>query len=738
MDSEFKDHRHYDLNQDDIQKLRDRYSKEMKDDPDNPIKVCMRLIFGAATEKNPDKRIEISIDLCKFLTKPDGVITLILALVDFDTSSQRVTTHNQRFTAVANIITGLPELCMQYAEYCQIIFSQLKPLLLSDSNQYSTLACIIVKSMLESKHAKDKNIENLILDPVFKAFHTEECQFKIYEAIIIINNLLQNHVHSDLFIRDFPQLFYIARTLASTPSRLKGLLKVSLITILNSLKAGVACCLLEKTLFHCYHLLENYVISAEEEEISVKYVEKQSSCIDPCTLGRDSMVIGIVKDSANELLILEFFFHFKEAILFAVGDYERNLSLFLVQTLLESEGSGEPFGLYLMNIIATNGKRSLESIARILLNYVSYFRANQGDSDIMKLSKNICVMCCSILKVLLATMRNDEEQEFVKRKCSSVLKELGELLLPQKDCDEQTRELYQDISSLNDIIAHVNKDRPSTESAKNDTKSAMKKEFDSITRDLNDKLVPVRVHAMVRLRQMIIANERYTVDQIPQLYKLTLCFLGDPEPYAFLACINLMAEMAIRETGTILPKLSELYLDGDLELQQRLNVGEVLVKLFRQLNKTTPHYAQQVMNALFTGCKDSEELVRISSLTNIGELCCNLGESLGKYLIEILNIVQSVLNTDTLEVKCAALNLLRTLLSGLHAVDVESVQRDLKSIYQLLKRLARSQRDAKFRMHLELTLDEVSRLAKEIMDVGTNEVDSLVKNIKVLSILPDR
>lgn len=737
MDSSSDDSSRHVITEQDIQQLKAKYSIEMKDDIDNPIKVCIKLIFEAATERNSAKRNELSKSLSEFLTGHNGVINLFLALVDFDTSSQKVTTHNQRFTAVANIIACLPELCMPYSEYCQIIFNQLKPLLLSNNKQYSTLACIIVKSILESNHAQRGNIEEIILGPILEPFTMHENQIKPHESIIIIHNLIQNHVSTNLFVEIFPNLFYALESLESTPSRLKSLLKISIASILNALKPGPACCLLDKVLFHCDDLKQKYIPFAEDEDISIRIINDESMSYErPCVL--IDLVISILENSGNELLVLEVFFHFKEAMLLAKRDEDRLLSSALVESLLQRSVEEKSDTLDLMTLVATNGKRSLELVARTLLNYVSFFRSKQDSLAFKMISQSIC-SCCSILEVLSVTLGGKEENQLIERKCIPVLRELSKLLESQTDLGKPAEELGQTIRSLNARLEGNLKGEPPVEDV-GSSGWILKKEFESITRDLNDRLVPVRVHAMVRLKQMIIANDQFVTEQIPQIYRLTLCFLGDVEPYVFLACINLMAEMAIRRTETILPKLRELYLDGSLELQRRLNIGEVLVRLFRQLNATAPHYAQQVINVLYSGCKDAEELIRMSSLTSIGELCRNLGESLGKHMVEILEAVESVLNCDTIEVKCAALDLLRSLLSGLRADNMESVQRDLKLIYQLLKRAGHKEANAKFRLHLELVLDEVNRLARELLGAGSvsSSVESLVKNIKVLSILPDR
>lgn len=724
----------FQFNDENIKKLKEKYSKEIPDDPDNPIKVCMKLIFDSAVEKDPAKRSALSEQLSSFLTKSDGIINLFLSLIDFDTSSQKSTTHNQRFVAVSHIITHLPRLCLPYDQYCSNIAKQLRPLLTSCDTKYSTLACIIMKAMLESPHAKDKSIPNVILGSHFDGLSKSDSSITPRESIIAIRNLITNHIPVKLFLEIFPKLFHVFVTLHDSPSDLIQPLKCCLFEILKSQEPGIACCLIDEALFHSKQISQLYSKSVEDDGISVKIIEQKDDDHNVDIDKLISVLNSLLDMCKNETLLLEVFFHFLEKMWTSADELERQLSASLVEPLLEQTIEEESSRFDLSGVIASNSTRAIELITRTLLNYITVLRQDIQDHSkpMQRLMSHSISSCLGILEVLASIMTSKKEIELIHWKCLPVLRELKNSLQNHKI--NQGTDLVANLESLIDRLT-TNSDHHKLNSNRSDSDMS-ERELDQITKDLNDPIVPVRVHGLVKLKQLILSNDAHTVSRIAQIFNLIESSLADQEPYVFLACINVMAEMTVRKTDLLLPKLVVLYSRQDLDLQLRMNVGEVLVRFSKQMNATAPFYAQQVMNMLLEGCKDKEELMRMSSLTNIGEVCAQLGDSLSKYIVDILSCIEPLIQLDTIQVKCAAVDLLRTTLAGLDRLKVESIQRELKSIYNLLKEVKSRTLDEKLCLQIDLAMDELSRLAKELL--GLKEADkrdnNLVKNIKFLSL----
>lgn len=739
----------FEYSEQNVKRLKEKYLEEIKSeqmrvgngDDENPIRTCMRIMFEAANERDPIKRRQLAYNLSKFLTRPDGLINLFLALIDFDVSSQKVTTHNQRFIAVANIIAHLPQICMPYLDYCDNIASQLRPLLVHPDTRYSSLSSLILKSLLESPHANRGNlssqaIENVILDPFLKAF-SQKTDIVLDNSIIAIHNLIQNHVPSKLFVGHASNLFYALVTLYKTPSQLKKILIFILNRIICDLKPGHACCLFEQIILCDEKRCNIYDISTNSDHIGLE-LQSQNDLDGESNFEVIRQVLyKLLEERASEddSFVLEFFFHFQSKMWTAIDEESGFKCVQLIEPLLigtlEENATNK---LDLLTSISSNSKRTLDLISRTLINYLDFIRLknHDRDRDILKVLNQSINSCLDILEVLLSanqisgsTFRSSEI------KILSTLKEIKKIM-----CDREEENFDEKlVRSITSLIDRLSKEPDYYEVPKKN--DLISREYDEALKDLNDKLVPVRVHALVQLKNLIVANCTYTISQIPQLFSMIECSLADQEPYVFLACINLLAEMSVRNTEAILPRLMELYTNKSLDLQQRINVGEVLVRLVRRLHKMTPFYAQRIIGAFLLATEnDEEELIRMSSLTNLGEIGRNLGDSLGKYTVDILNCVERILDSDTIPTKCAAIELLRSTLMGIDRLTVESIQQELGSIYKLLKKLKSNTLDEKLCFHVDLASDEIGRLAKELL-LGSQDLgdSGLVKNIKFLSLL---
>lgn len=88
------------------------------------------------TEKLDKQKLElVSMTLCYELIRPTGICNLINAAIDLDESSQKLTTHNQRFMKLSLIIAGLPKLCCPLERFFGSVCDQLIRILLNTSDE---------------------------------------------------------------------------------------------------------------------------------------------------------------------------------------------------------------------------------------------------------------------------------------------------------------------------------------------------------------------------------------------------------------------------------------------------------------------------------------------------------------------------------------------------------------------------------------------------------------------------
>lgn len=188
--------------------------------------------------------------------------------------------------------------------------------------------------------------------------------------------------------------------------------------------------------------------------------------------------------------------------------------------------------------------------------------------------------------------------------------------------------------------------------------------------ELNDPLIPVQGHALIALTKLIRCRDPETRQNLDALLQIFRLYLTHNDSYLYLASINGLVELALSAPVTsesILSTLCQEYaclagkpdpqgrLEYDSETGQplkpaagskstppkphnvetRVKLGEALVRVFGELRDFLPHLLGDIVASLMTGVKDSEPLVRASSLSNLAEVCSAGGAVLASVVAEV-------------------------------------------------------------------------------------------------------
>ena len=131
-------------------------------------------------------------------------------------------------------------------------------------------------------------------------------------------------------------------------------------------------------------------------------------------------------------------------------------------------------------------------------------------------------------------------------------------------------------------------------------------------------------------------------------------------------------------------------------------------------------------------CKSSDELIRASSLSNIGETCKLLNYKILDNLNEILNCVVSILQNDnSINVRRSAMLVIKLLFEGLKKESfMDIIGGSLLNLYRTLKTILNDYRqDEVVRLHAQMAYEYLDELMKGYLFPKQN----LVKEIKVLN-----
>lgn len=115
--------------------------------------------------------------------------------------------------------------------------------------------------------------------------------------------------------------------------------------------------------------------------------------------------------------------------------------------------------------------------------------------------------------------------------------------------------------------------------------------FDNALACLHDGSIPIRAHGLILFRRLIERSDGETLAKIGEshggLLKRFQEHLHADDSYEYLAAINVLSALANRHTDDVLPKLCNEYVTETRKLDDKLKVGEILVKTSRTLGTSS-------------------------------------------------------------------------------------------------------------------------------------------------------
>uniref|UniRef100_A0A1B0G3T9 RNA polymerase II assembly factor Rtp1 C-terminal domain-containing protein n=1 Tax=Glossina morsitans morsitans TaxID=37546 RepID=A0A1B0G3T9_GLOMM len=260
----------------------------------------------------------------------------------------------------------------------------------------------------------------------------------------------------------------------------------------------------------------------------------------------------------------------------------------------------------------------------------------------------------------------------------------------------------------------------------------LKDQFEE-ARDLVEAKEPyLQVEGIEKLIKLINCRDTYTVSNAHAIAAMALNTLKSPESYTFLNCVRLFTALVHIMEFEILDLLGDEYVADSSTLDYRLVVGEVILKIGRELGPLCYKYKTILLNCFMTGCRSQLGEFRLSAFSNLAQLCRILSYQVYQYFQELLQLIDCELTSGKyLPAKRAAVMVLSDLLEGMdNLFDYEEM---LLPIYRLLKCLAYSkQSDEQIRIHATNGLKNLSEKCTKLVESIT--ASCLEKEIKILGV----
>jgi len=258
-------------------------------------------------------------------------------------------------------------------------------------------------------------------------------------------------------------------------------------------------------------------------------------------------------------------------------------------------------------------------------------------------------------------------------------------------------------------------------------------EYESALYDITDPLLPVRGHGIITLTQLINAKDPETMEHIGKAASIFNESLEDDDTYIYLSAITGLVSCARYNTDQVLDTLTREFTMvyerknlGDKAMEVRTKIGEALVQVTKELGELTPKYKNVLLNAFFSAGHDPDELVRASSLSNLGEVCRNLRFSLGGITGELMLHLDASSSDDSAQVRRAAAMVLTLMLEGLGPDTFSILEACLRDVHRSLRKRMALETDEVTLIHLNLALDQIDKIVKDLFSASALQTNKIL------------
>ncbi|CCG24980.1 hypothetical protein CORT_0G03020 [Candida orthopsilosis Co 90-125] len=340
------------------------------------------------------------------------------------------------------------------------------------------------------------------------------------------------------------------------------------------------------------------------------------------------------------------------------------------------------------------------------------------------------------------TMQDSDDEDGEKEEILPVLLELLSAVLSENDvviddqCTEHLSAIKTSLSNLAKQIVNENIKRSARalESRITDIMSgdipvtdaidAQKLTLSRAITSLNDPLAPIRAHGLYLLRQLI--ESKSEVISLDFVINLHLVQLKDPEPFVYLNVIKGLESLIQWDEPVVLKTLCELYVNQETELDERLRIGEVILRYIQVSNETFQgDLANLIVESTLSIIRRhdaDDDRVRMSAMSLLGT-CCKVNPIglIGKLedaLDCAIGILSLEINNDKAIMRRSAVVLIQDLILGTSETDkIQFPENYREKVITILKYVASTDNDIFVREQAQKVLELIEELFKLAMDL---------------------
>ncbi|XP_070500396.1 transport and Golgi organization protein 6 [Chironomus tepperi] len=647
-----------------------------------------------------DFQIQSQLRLLQLIRSDNGFYMLCKMILRKKTDDSQAW---QKYSVIAGILMKAMRNKSFYEKMVNEIFRTLRKCINSNENEIVAACVYVLKELYGKKEVElDEHLDKWILGPLIDLINPQ---------ILLCGSILMEYDEIKGYVGMLHVLFS-SSTIVALPSRILHNHIVALFnlhTVLPDIPEK------EKLASIVLFVLNNY--DRKELQLVVRNLRLKD---DPKVLKmhprivykNNSLQIGeettaliddtqafvlLLKNSNNSLLIYEIFISFIKLL----SDVQNAGNSIITGYDLEEDE--------LTDVLHTKFYKQLSIIEPLqdMIQWKSlHAQLNEKPKEILDAIKDVLVhansedeqiviIFFSIYKELLYKLKDDEERQRMRNEILKVKEKFKKAQLKEQI----------------DIIFNNNEEVPSIDPSEFTFNDAMKL--------LKSKEVYCKVYGCDNLIKMLRKRDKQALANRHTILAVAMQNMKEVESYAYLNVIKLLVALSYVLDTEVVDALIAEYQNKELEIDERLKFGEVVLKVTEDLGEMSMKFKQQLINCFLNGSRDSNNEFRTSSLANLGTICKILSYQVHNFFNELYQQLEVIIKSDPyLPSKRAASMVLSQILAGMP--NLMEFQDYLLPIYHLLKDILANEEDQQTKLHAQIGLEHLNEKTKDFLNPKLN------------------
>ena len=236
---------------------------------------------------------------------------------------------------------------------------------------------------------------------------------------------------------------------------------------------------------------------------------------------------------------------------------------------------------------------------------------------------------------LLSESYSDERVRRTSGQLRNLIATHGAIIDYSNEMKANAEKINQQTNKINDAVSDYKK-------LLEETPKVPKTPYSEALFNLTDPLLPVRAAGIISLTRLLEDGDDETCNNLGKVTQIFKDNLEDDDSYVYLSAIKGLVVAGYRSNSSdILELLIKEYLferkSFDKNMEVKTKIGEALVRITSCLGEMTVKHKNLLFNAFLNQSSHTDELVRTSAYSNMGQVCKNLKYGLGDIIQEVNN-----------------------------------------------------------------------------------------------------